>query len=52
MPERPADREGAENKPALVVEVAPTTKTGERAVVCREGTARNGRPGTPAADSC
>jgi integrase len=28
----------AENKPALVVEVAPTTKTGARTVVCREGT--------------
>lgn len=28
----------AENKPALVVEIAPTTKTGARAVVCREGT--------------
>ena len=28
----------AENKPALVVEVAPTTKTDARTVVCREGT--------------
>jgi integrase len=28
----------AEGKPALIVEVAPTTKTGARTVVCREGT--------------
>lgn len=28
----------AESKPALVVDVAPTTKTGERSVVCRDGT--------------
>jgi integrase len=28
----------AEGKPALVVEVAPTTKTGARTVVCRQGT--------------
>ncbi len=28
----------AEGTPALVVEVAPTTKTGARTVVCREGT--------------
>lgn len=28
----------AENKPVLVVEIAPTTKTGARTVICREGT--------------
>ncbi len=30
--------EDEDGKPALVVEVAPTTKTGARTVVCREGT--------------
>jgi integrase len=30
--------EDAEGMPALIVEVAPTTKTGARTVVCREGT--------------
>ncbi|OYV29600.1 MAG: hypothetical protein B7Z81_15035, partial [Acidocella sp. 20-61-6] len=32
-----------ENRPALVVEVAPTTKTGARTVVCREGTSVSNR---------
>jgi integrase len=29
--------EGEDGKPSLIVEVAPTTKTGARTVVCREG---------------
>ncbi len=32
------EEEDEDGKPALVIEVAPTTKTGARTVVCREGT--------------